>query len=94
MRAFQRDELVIVEVYDNGAGMDEAALERLRQHLAQPEHLEAGKSIGLANVHQRIRLYCGEAYGIAIESRAGEYTLVTMTLPRKPHIEREAGEDV
>jgi sensor histidine kinase YesM len=94
VRAFQRDELVIVEVYDNGAGMDEAALMRLRQHLAQPEHLEAGKSIGLANVHQRIRLYCGEAYGIAIESRAGEYTLVTMTLPRKPHIEREAEEDV
>lgn len=92
--AFGRGELVVVKVYDNGAGMDEAALERLRQRLARPEHLEAGKSIGLSNVHQRIRLYCGEAYGISVESRLNEYTLVTMTLPRRQHIAQEAGEDV
>ncbi len=92
--AFERDGLVIVEVRDNGAGMDEAALQSLRQRLMRPEHLEAGKSIGLSNVHQRIRLYCGEAYGISIESRLGEYTLVTMTLPRRQHIAKEAGEDV
>ena len=92
--AFGRGELVVVKVYDNGAGMDEAALERLRQRLARPEHLEAGKGIGLSNVHQRIRLYCGEAYGISVESRLNEYTLVTMTLPRRQHIAQEAGEDV
>lgn len=92
--AFGQGEMVVVKVYDNGAGMDEAALERLRQRLARPEHLEAGKSIGLSNVHQRIRLYCGEAYGISVESRLNEYTLVTMTLPRRQHIAQEAGEDV
>lgn len=94
VRAFRRGNLVVVEVHDNGAGMDEAALERLRQRIARPEHLEAGRSIGLSNVHQRIRIYCGEAYGISIESRLGEYTRVTMTLPQRRHIEREAGEDV
>lgn len=92
--AFGQGEMVVVKVYDNGAGMDEAALERLRQRLARPEHLEAGKGIGLSNVHQRIRLYCGEAYGISVESRLNEYTLVTMTLPRRQHIAQEAGEDV
>ena len=94
VHAFERDGLVVVEVYDNGAGLDEAALERLRGHLARPEHLESGKSIGLANVHQRIRLYCGEAYGITIESRKDEFTLVTMTLPQRPHVTREGGESV
>ena len=40
-------------------------------------------AFGLHNVHQRIRLYFGERYGIAIDSVQAEYTRVCMTLPLK-----------
>ncbi|MBR6088577.1 MAG: hypothetical protein IKP86_01495, partial [Anaerolineaceae bacterium] len=38
-------------------------------------------SFGLWNVHQRIRLYCGEPYGLSFESSPGVGTTVTVTLP-------------
>ncbi len=37
--------------------------------------------IGLQNVHSRIQLYYGEAYGLSIVSGSGQGTTVTVTLP-------------
>ena len=40
--------------------------------------VQAG-GIGLRNVHQRIRLFYGNDYGIEVKSEQGKYTQVTMT---------------
>jgi two-component system sensor histidine kinase YesM len=37
--------------------------------------------IGLINVHRRIQMVFGEAYGVTIESKVGEGTRVIMTMP-------------
>lgn len=72
-----QNESLMITVEDNGAGMDEATLERLRRTLSGEE--EGG--FGLRNVNQRIRLYYGNQYGVTLESTVGKGTRVTLTLP-------------
>jgi|GEM_PF-3854750 len=67
---------LIVEVADNGAGMDGRALEQLREGLASD-----GASIGLRNVYARLRLLYGERSSLAIESAAGVGTKVRLSFP-------------
>lgn len=72
-------------VMDNGCGMDAEQLSALRRQLdsdKMPEVKEDGlRSIGTKNVHDRIRLACGPAYGLEIESQAGIGTAVVILLP-------------
>ncbi len=66
---------LMITVRDDGVGISE---EKLRAILSGP----AGKSgIGLRNVHERIRLTCGDAYGLRVESAEDEGTVVTIRLP-------------
>ncbi|MDR1108923.1 MAG: sensor histidine kinase [Spirochaetaceae bacterium] len=69
-------------VRDDGAGMDAAALERVRQRLRSPflETPEPG-GVGVRNVDERIKLYFGPAYGLEFESRENEGTTVFIRLP-------------
>ena len=69
--------VILLQVRDNGAGMDQEQLAQLQKGIYQ----EKQGSFGLWNVHQRIRLYCGENYGLRFESKPGEGTIVTVTLP-------------
>jgi two-component system sensor histidine kinase YesM len=81
--------LLVLEVRDNGIGMDQA---RIADLFARPPKSPVGKGslhrIGLANVMQRIRLNFGDPFGISVESEPGEHTLVRFHLPvisRKGH---------
>ncbi|MFC5471158.1 sensor histidine kinase [Cohnella suwonensis] len=72
-----------LSVLDNGTGLDESemdAIDHLLRHGRMVEDKEEG-SIGLYNVHSRIRLICGEDYGIQIKSRKGRGTCVVYRLP-------------
>ena len=71
-----RDGLVVLEVYDNGAGIEP---ERLAVLLTE-ETVPHG-SFGLINVDQRIKYKYGKQFGLNIESVCGEFTRVTVTLP-------------
>ena len=42
-----------------------------------------GKHIGMRNVHRRIQLHLGEAYGLKIDSEWEKGTIVTILLPVK-----------
>ncbi len=68
---------LLLQVCDNGAGMDEEQLNRLQAGVYQEHH----RGLGLKNVQQRIRLYCGETYGLSFESIPGRGTAVTVRLP-------------
>ena len=68
---------ILLQVRDNGIGMDSERLELLQNGIYQQKQ----GSFGLWNVHQRIRLYCGEPYGLSFESSPGVGTTVTVTLP-------------
>lgn len=68
-------------VSDDGVGMDEDRLARLRASLREPPAEWDGRGIGLRNVHERLKLRYGEAYGIVIDSRLGAGTTVTVRIP-------------
>ncbi|RUS46692.1 sensor histidine kinase [Cohnella sp. AR92] len=71
----------IIAIEDDGAGMDEENLRRLRSELRSMEDTLLSDHIGVKNVHDRIRYYYGEAYGLTIDSVLGQGTKVTIRLP-------------
>ncbi|MGG1519160.1 sensor histidine kinase [Paenibacillus oryzisoli] len=86
--ARKEDGLFQVFVEDNGVGMTPERLAELRKklkenRLAEPEESGAkrGGGIGLMNVHRRIQMVFGEAYGLSVDSEQGRGTRMTMTMP-------------
>jgi two-component system sensor histidine kinase YesM len=79
---------ILLEIRDNGPGMDRETLEKIRKVLADPVKLEKEcinkQKIGIANIHWRIRLKYGERYGLNISS-AAEGTVVQVKLPLEPN---------
>lgn len=76
------DDRLEIAVRDNGPGIEPEVMERLSRYMAEPE-LERKTSFGLMNVHDRLRLMYGEAYGIRIDTRKDEATTVVLSLPGK-----------
>ncbi|QJD84691.1 sensor histidine kinase [Cohnella herbarum] len=79
-----------VEVIDNGAGIEEAALAGML--LNDPDGTsdeERISGIGLKNVHRRLQLEYGAHYGIEIRSEIGKGTTVALTFP---YIDHNGGE--
>ena len=72
-----------VSITDEGMGMDEGTLERIKRQISgeEPPRSRSGNGIGLKNVHDRIRLSFGENYGLRVESRSGIGTTVMVDLP-------------
>jgi two-component system sensor histidine kinase YesM len=71
-----------ITVEDNGHGMDADAVARIEAQLDQPEADQGDQySIGLSNVHQRIRILFGAPYGLKIESESGVRTAVRIDMP-------------
>ena len=79
-----------IAVADNGRGIDAQTLNRIAAGLDDPgAEPEDSYSIGLSNVHQRLRILFGEPYGLSIESEPGVSTVVTIAMPamRKEEME-------
>lgn len=76
---YRKEDTLIFTVSDNGSGMDEEQLQLLRDYLDDKN--TAFTSIGLKNIKKRIQLYYGEQYNLTIDSRPGQGTSVTLTLP-------------
>ena len=79
IRAFREGENAVIEVEDNGPGMSDETVQRL----LKPGRCSKakGSGIGLRNVHQRIRLTFGAAYGLSIRSEPDNGTVVRICLP-------------
>lgn len=89
VRVFTNDNLIIVEVVDNGKGLVASEVDRLNQRFNTNLNRvtmiqeESRQSIGLDNVNQRVKLHFGESYGIHVNSRFGYYTKLTLKLPNE-----------
>lgn len=80
VRGYRDGENVILTVRDTGVGMDEDTLNKLRDEISRPcKETESG--FGLANVNERIKMNFGNEYGMTVESKVGEGTVVTVTIP-------------
>ncbi|QUI21426.1 sensor histidine kinase [Vallitalea pronyensis] len=81
--AFRDKHKLIIQVLDDGCGMDKDEVIRLNKAINEgTESLFSGdKSIGLKNVNMRIKLAYGQQYGIYLFSGENEGTRVIYTLP-------------
>lgn len=82
--AWRNEETAVLTVEDNGVGMTAEKLEELQRSLNEPFEDHSMQSIGVRNVHDRIRLQYGEAYGLRVESVKNAGTIVTLVIPFKP----------
>lgn len=69
-----------IRIKDNGAGISPDQLTLIREQLDDKEGAEM-KSIGLRNVHQRLRLRYDHGYGLSIQSVPDQETIVTVLIP-------------
>jgi len=81
---------LILQVRDNGVGIDPARLAELISTMGQAPSFEKlsdatgdKRSIGIYNVHARISLYYGLQYGLSIESQPSGGTTVTIIIPQR-----------
>ncbi len=80
IRITAEEENLFIRISDNGLGMDELQLLKVRSGLEDWRNNDT-RSIGLRNVNERIKLKFGDTYGLVISSRKNEGTTVTVMLP-------------
>lgn len=90
LRITQRDERVIIEIEDDGVGMD---MEKIEQVLHERYEPTEGHStgIGLSNVVKRLRLFYKVEDAFFIESELNKYTNIILKLPRLRGDEHDTG---
>lgn len=88
VRCYRKGGEVFLEVADNGLGIPEQIVATLLTK--GRKQIKKGSGIGLRNVHQRIKLYFGEIYGLVIESEPDVGTTVRIHLPAVPFDNNEA----
>lgn len=79
LKASQAGTDIVIEVIDNGVGIDKARLEQIKGELGYDQ--KKAENIGTHNVNRRIKLYYGEKYGISIYSEMGKGTRVVIIMP-------------
>ncbi len=74
------DDIVVIEIIDDGVGMEQEELDKLNYKLEEKYDF-TGKHIGITNVNQRIKIICGEQYGITVTSTKNVGTTVRLAIP-------------
>lgn len=75
----QKGERICLEITDNGKGFDECQIQR---YLASEPSTDAG-GYALYNIHQRLKLRCGDDYQLELSSQAYQRTMIRIWIPRK-----------
>lgn len=85
--AVREGERVVITVRDNGMGIPAGRMQEIDKMLSGSSQLssnlmeKSNPSIGLINVHDRIRMNYGEEYGLSVSSEPGKGTEVRMEIP-------------
>lgn len=66
---------LIIKINDNGVGVDKAVIDKLYDGTIDT------KKIGLANVHERLKLSYGNEYGLEFIATKSKYTTVLIKIP-------------
>jgi len=80
----ERDSLLLIEIRDDGMGIEPALVASLQQALkgdSDTPIVASKNGLGLENVHKRLQLHYGKDCGLWIDSVQGAYTCVTLRLP-------------
>ena len=80
IRAYRREQNLIIEVSDDGCGMPEEICRKILSDELESENISCS-GIGVKNVNERIQLRFGKKYGLSYSSEEGVGTTVTYVLP-------------
>lgn len=80
IRAYRREQNLIIEISDDGCGMPEEICRKILSDEIESENI-SGSGIGVKNVNERIQLRFGKKYGLSYSSEEGVGTTVTYVLP-------------
>lgn len=80
IRAYRREQNLIIEVSDDGCGMPEEICRKILSDEIESEDISCS-GIGVKNVNERIQLRFGKKYGLSYSSEEGVGTTVTYVLP-------------
>ena len=78
VKGFMKDGNAVLQVIDDGVGMDEETLAHIYDKHKVNYH---SNGVGVYNVQKRLKLYYGEDYGITYTSELGKGTIATITIP-------------
>lgn len=83
----------LITVDDNGCGIPAEQAAQLNARFAKGELAAENKrsdgGVGLYNVNRRIKMFCGEEYGLTVSSRPGAGTRFVVHLPLSGGIQTE-----
>ena len=74
------DNIKIV-IEDNGIGIDKNKINEINQKIKEKDF--SGKSIGIANTHERIMLLYGEEYGVKVDEEFENGTRIILNIPMR-----------
>ncbi|MCR5214402.1 MAG: sensor histidine kinase [Eubacterium sp.] len=75
------DKEIVFKIIDNGIGMEEEDLDKLRRIISGNIVMDDQAGFGMANVEKRIEMMYGSEYGIKVDSKYQEGTTVTVRIP-------------
>jgi two-component system sensor histidine kinase YesM len=92
IRVYRENDKLVFRITDNGVGMTEEQMSKL---LVGSPIVKSGAGSGVAvrNVHDRIQLYYGEAYGLEFNSELEEGTTVWIRIPLQWEREEDDAHD-
>lgn len=73
--------MVCIYISDNGLGIGEQDLQKLREQLVRGEVYRQTSGIGVVNVNERLKRKFGDVYGVEITSNGRNATTVILKLP-------------
>lgn len=78
IEAYKEKEDLILNVWDNGVGLSEKDLEKLRNKIQEKDKSHGG--YGLSNIQDRLKLCYGNEYGLFFESEEKKFMKVTIKI--------------
>ena len=78
VKGFMKNGNAVLQVIDDGVGMDQETLDHIYERHKVDYH---SNGVGIYNVQKRLQIYYGNEYGIVYESKPGEGTTATITIP-------------
>ena len=70
----EQENNLLITVSDNGVGCTQEAYQKI---------WEGNNHFGVKNIHQRIQLYYGEAYGLTMSNKPQGGCITTITIPKR-----------
>lgn len=81
IRLYEKD-CIVIEVEDNGVGMDQEMIDHVLSAQASQVESETGMGIGLINIHRRLQYAYGDQWGLKFASKKDAFTRVSLEIPR------------